>query len=50
MASNIADEGRYARDIMAVTGHRKEATVAGYTKQADRRRRAKKAIDLLERM
>jgi hypothetical protein len=50
VASNIADEGRYTRDIMAVTGHRKEATVAGYTKQADRRRRAKKAIDLLERM
>lgn len=48
-ATMLADVGCDTRDIMAVTGHRTEATVAIYTQEADRRRRAKSAVKRLEK-
>lgn len=48
VASGIADKGGDTRDIMSVTGHRTEAMASKYAEQADRRRRAKKAIDLMD--
>lgn len=48
VATRLADAGADERTIMAVTGHATQQMVAGYTKTADRRRRAKAAMKLLE--
>jgi integrase len=50
VASGIADRGGDTRDIMSVTGHRTEAMASKYAEQADRQRRAKKAIDLMDKV
>ncbi len=47
-ATRLADAGADSRTIMAVTGHASEAMVSNYTKMADRSRRAKVAVKLLE--
>ncbi len=48
VASSIADLGGDTRDIMSVTGHRSERHAARYAEQADRQKRAKKAIEMLD--
>ncbi|MFD0388263.1 tyrosine-type recombinase/integrase [Tistrella bauzanensis] len=45
-ATMLADVGCDERDIMAVTGHKSTAALRKYIEQADRRRRAEKAIKL----
>lgn len=48
-ATMLADAGCDTRDIMAVTGHKTEAMVQHYTKAANQRTRADRAIKKLER-
>lgn len=48
-ATMLADAGCDTRDIMAVTGHKTEAMVQHYTKTANQRTRADRAIRKLER-
>ena len=47
-ATTLADAGLDDRTIAAVTGHRSPAMVRAYTEGADRRRRARLAIDAVE--
>lgn len=47
VAVAVADGGGDTRDIMSLTGHRNERSVAIYVEEADRRRRSKKAVQHL---
>lgn len=49
VAVALAEAGASTRDIMAVTGHRTEAMVATYVRDAGTDRRARSAIRRLER-
>jgi len=48
LATRLADAGADDRTIAAITGHKQVAMVQRYTRSADRRRRARAGIDLLE--
>jgi integrase len=47
-ATRLAEAGADTQTIMAITGHKTEAMVSHYTKAADRKRRARAGIRLLE--
>jgi integrase len=47
-ATLLAEAGCDAQTIMAITGHTTEAMVAHYTREASRKRRAKRAIRKLD--
>lgn len=47
VAVAVADAGGDTRDIMSLTGHRNERSVAVYVEEADRRRRSRKAVQHL---
>lgn len=49
IATALAEEGADNRTIMAITGHKNDASVARYTQTADNKRLAKIAINKLEK-